>query len=340
MTKIRAAFFSDTHLGYDYPLKPRSNRKRRGDDFFANLRLIVDAILKYKPDFVIHGGDVFDHPYIHKSVIDKAFLTLFEIADAGIPLFIVPGNHERGNLPTSLFMQHPNIHIFDTAKTYRIQCQGRSVSVSGFPYYYEGIRKDFKQIQAGLMQYLSPNDLNILCMHQIVEGSKVKNYTFKSNPDVIRIDELSNAFTCILSGHIHRYQLLHSPENNVPVLYPGSTERTSYQEAEETKGWCQLSFEQSENRYTFDHAFIPLPTRPLETLRFENRLYSEDEIRTLILEKVKTIAPDAVLRFQSEFPETIYKISTKMVNEIIPNSISLHRGYAGRKSKSRNGGNG
>ncbi len=336
MTNIRAAFFSDTHLGYDYPLKPRSERKRRGDDFFANLRRVVDAVLESKPDFVVHGGDVFDHPYIHTSVIDKAFLTLFEIADAGIPLFIVPGNHERGNLPSSLFMQHPDIHIFDTAKTYRIQCQGISVAVSGFPYYYEGIRKNYKQIQAGLMQTISPGDLNILCMHQIVEGAKVKHYTFKGNPDVIRIDELSDVFTCILSGHIHRYQLLHQPGSGLSVLYPGSTERTSYQESEETKGWCRLSFETSENGYTFDHAFIPLPTRPLETLRFENRLYSEDEIRNLILEKVMTIAPDAVLRFQSELPETIYKINTKMVKEIIPDSISLHRGYTARKSKSRN----
>ena len=327
MTVIRAAFFSDTHLGYDYPLKPRSNRKRRGDDFFANLRLIVDAVLKSKPDFVIHGGDVFDHPYIHKSVIDKAFLTLFEIAEAGIPLFIVPGNHERGNLPTSLFMQHPDIHIFDSAKTYRIQCQGRPVSVSGFPYYYEGILKDFKHIQDSLIQDLSPDDLSILCMHQIVEGSKVKNYTFKGNPDVIRIDELSDAITCILSGHIHRYQLLHNPENKLPVLYPGSSERTSYQEAEETKGWCRLSFEPSENGYTFDHEFIPLPTRPMETLRFEDRLYSEDEIRNLILEKVKTIAPNSVLRFQCKLEETLYMINRKPVMALIPNSIAMHKGF-------------
>jgi exonuclease SbcD len=331
MCCIKAIFFSDTHLGYDYPLKPRTERKRRGDDFFANLRIVVDAILKSKPDFAIHGGDVFDHPYIHKSVIDKAFFTLFEIADAGIPLFIVPGNHERGNLPTSLFMQHPNIHIFDVAKTYRITCQGRPVSISGFPYYYDGIRKDFQPIQDRLIQDLSPGNLNILCMHQVVEGSKIKNYTFKGNPDVIRIDELSNVYTCYLSGHIHRYQLLRNPENNVPFLYPGSTERTSYQEADEIKGWCQLTCEPSAQGYAFSHAFMPLPARPLETLHFDNRVYSEEEIRHLIIEKVHSISSDAVLRFQSELPENIYKINRKMVKEIIPESISIHRGYVVRK---------
>jgi DNA repair exonuclease SbcCD nuclease subunit len=333
MNAVQAGFFSDTHLGYDYPLRSRSERRHRGDDFFANLRRVTDAVLSSKPDFVVHGGDVFDHPYIHSSVIDKAFLTLFEIADAGIPLFIVPGNHEKGNLPTSLFMQHPNIYIFDTPKTYRITCKGHQISISGFPYYYEGIRKDFSALQDRLLSDLSSDDLNILCMHQIVEGSKVKHYTFKGNPDVIRTEELSDVFRCILSGHIHRYQLLQKPGSGLSILYPGSTERTSYQEDEEEKGWCLLNFEKKPYGYKFNHEFMTLPAKPLETLRFENRPYTENEIRNLIREKVKDIADDAVLRFQCELPETIYKISAKMLKEVIPHSISLHKGYTGRKRK-------
>lgn len=333
MQSIHAIFFSDTHLGYDSPLKPRTKRKRRGDDFFSNLRIVVDEILNSKPDFAIHGGDVFDHPYIHKSIIDKAFLSLFEIADAGIPLFIVPGNHERGNLPSSLFMQHPNIHIFEEAKTFRIYCKDELVSVSGFPYYYGGIRKDFQALQNELIHDTSPNGLNIMCLHHVIEGAEIKNYTFRTNPDVIKINELNDIYACFLSGHIHRYQLLRNPFNNVPFLYPGSTERTSYQEADEAKGYCRLNFEKVQSKFVFSHEFIELPARQLETLKFESRIYSEDEVRKLLTEKVNSISPDSVLRFQSEFVENIYKITRKIENEIIPDSICIHRAYPGTRRK-------
>ena len=29
---------ADTHLGFDYPIRPRSERRRRGEDFFNNLK--------------------------------------------------------------------------------------------------------------------------------------------------------------------------------------------------------------------------------------------------------------------------------------------------------------
>ena len=36
MDAIRILFLADTHLGFDLPVKPRINRRRRGIDFFKN----------------------------------------------------------------------------------------------------------------------------------------------------------------------------------------------------------------------------------------------------------------------------------------------------------------
>jgi exonuclease SbcD len=328
MDEIHAVFFADTHLGYDHPLRPRSLRKRRGEDFFSNFEFVLNEAKRIKPDFVIHGGDVFDSPYVNESIINLAYEKFFELAECNIPVFIVPGNHERAKLAPSIYMQHPNIKIFSKPETFHIRSKDQDIFISGFPYFYDGIRVNFKHLLKKLSVKINKNALNIMCMHQVLEGAKVgkHNYTFKSNPDVISIKDLSTDYDCYLSGHIHRYQLMKNYENDVPFLYPGSTERTSYQEVQETKGFCKLHFIKNKSRYIMEHEFIPLKTRPLETIEFEDRIYSEDEIKKTISKKIKRISENSVLRYQSEFPENIYKITTKMENELVPFSISIEKG--------------
>jgi hypothetical protein len=33
---VRVLLLADSHLGFDLPVRPRSNRRRRGHDFLAN----------------------------------------------------------------------------------------------------------------------------------------------------------------------------------------------------------------------------------------------------------------------------------------------------------------
>ncbi len=100
-------------------------------------------------------------------------------------------------------------------------------------------------------------------MHQVLEGAVVgtHNYKFRENIDTVNPIDLSDDYVCYLSGHIHRYQKLENPLNEVPFLYPGSIERTSYQEAQESKGYCKLQFIKENGSFKFDHEFIELPTR-------------------------------------------------------------------------------
>ena len=38
MDIIRILFLADTHLGFDFPFRPRIQRRRRGPEFFANFK--------------------------------------------------------------------------------------------------------------------------------------------------------------------------------------------------------------------------------------------------------------------------------------------------------------
>ena len=91
------------HLGFDFPLKPRIERRRRGPDFFDNFHRVLDYARKTRPDFLVHGGDLFFRAKIPQLIVDMVYQDLFEFAAEGIPTLIVPGNHERSILPVSLF---------------------------------------------------------------------------------------------------------------------------------------------------------------------------------------------------------------------------------------------
>ena len=56
---LRVLFLADTHLGFDMPLRPRVERRRRGPDFFRMFQLVMEAAVRDRVDLVVHGGDVF-----------------------------------------------------------------------------------------------------------------------------------------------------------------------------------------------------------------------------------------------------------------------------------------
>lgn len=307
-SSVRLLFFADTHLGFDQPVRPRVERRRRGPDFLANFRRVLAAAVEEPVDLVLHGGDLFFRSRVPESIVDQVYGELLEFARHGIPLVIVPGNHERSRLPTSLFLRHPNIRVFDAATTLRFDLGGARVALAGFPSVRRRIRTDFRRLLAATGWEAVPADVRLLCLHQIVEGAAIgpNRYTFRTGHDVIRRRDLPPSFHAVLAGHIHRHQVLEvkrDAECPRPVIYPGSTERTSFAEAGETKGYCRLVFRPtSGNGWTLSrHDFIPLPTRPMVTVSVPDRL-PPDGVAGFLAGVAREAPPDAIVRFTSPEP--------------------------------------
>src|SRR3954466_3607958 len=125
---------ADSHLGFDLPTRARVGRRRRGYDFLANYAAALEPALHGEVDIVVHGGDVFDRPSIAPTTAYQAYEPLRRIADLGIPVFIVPGNHERSLLRHPPFGSHPLIHIFDAPRTFTWTVREAAIGLSGFPY--------------------------------------------------------------------------------------------------------------------------------------------------------------------------------------------------------------
>ena len=272
MDGMRILFLADTHLGFDHPLHPRVDRRRRSDDFFSNYVLALETARREEVDVVVHGGDLFAGSHIPQPIVVKAFEPLIDLADDGIPVYIVPGNYERSKIPQSLFSIHENIRIFSKPSTYYSTAGGLTISFSGFPYVQHCIRDGFPDVSANLAAGISGSpDVKILCMHQIVEGAKIGvfDYVFRRGSQVIRGRDVTDDFDVVLSGHIHRYQILNRDAAGDPypaiVYYPGSIDRTSFAERNEVKGYLilEIKIDEETRRPVISHQFIPLPTRPM-----------------------------------------------------------------------------
>jgi len=264
---IKIIFLSDTHLGFDYPIRPRIKRERRGFSFFRNFEKVLDYAISEKIQMIIHGGDLFFRSKLPQQIVTKVYSILLEFAQNNIPIFLIPGNHERSVFPESIFLNHPNIFIFDKPYTFFLNLSNNKLGVSGFPYERENVRNKIKDLILQTEHDREYADIKLLCFHQAVEGSKVKNYTFRYGNDVIKKNDLPFDFHAILSGHIHRRQILWIGNNDkkLPLIYSGSTERTSLAEKNEDKGFFVLEFRQLCNGWRLvDSRFNKMETTPID----------------------------------------------------------------------------
>ncbi len=299
---------SDTHLGYDLPLKPRIPKRRRGADFFANYKTALQPALAKKVNLVIHGGDLFFRSRVHPFVIEQAFEPLLSIADSGIPVYIVPGNHERSNIPQSLLETHPNIKIFSTAKTFLYESGGLFIALAGFPYYRNGIRNKFTEIIKQTDLLITDADFRFLCIHHIVEGAFVgiQHYVFRGGDDVIKSAEIPANIDAVLSGHIHTRQIMKYDAAGrplaAPVIYPGSTERTSFAEREETKGYFILTLSAAPHTKVTSKTcrFVKLNTRPMIELEIIMNDMPAEKLEQILIAKIKTLDPDGIVRIKPQ----------------------------------------
>ncbi len=302
---MRVLFVSDTHLGFDLPRRPRVVRRRRGQDFFRNFDRALDAARNGEADVVVHGGDLLYRSRVPAWLVEAALAPLKRISASGVPVLLVPGNHERGSLPYPLLAVHEGLHVFDRPRTVTLHAGGVRAAFIGLPYTHEIRRRFPEMFVAASCGGTEPADVRVLCLHQCIEGATCGpgNFTFRFGPDVIRTADLPRDVAVTLSGHVHRHQVLKSP-GCPPVIYAGSVERTSFAEAPETKGYVVLDLARS-GLITFE--FRDLPARPMVTRTIALADASALDALARVAAAIEATPPDAVvqLRVTDVIPPTL-----------------------------------
>jgi DNA repair exonuclease SbcCD nuclease subunit len=313
---IKVLLLADTHLGFDLPSRPRVEKRRRGPDFFANTRLALEPARRGQVDLVVHGGDLLYRSKVPAAVLLQAVEPLLEVADCDVPVVLVPGNHERSALPYPLLASHEHLHVLDRPRTVELEIDGIRLAIGGFPCERDTIRDRFAALVADCGVLRTDAAIRLLCLHQTVEGSRVKGYTFKSGADIIRGRDIPSGFAAVLCGHIHRSQVLSRDLAGnrlaAPVLYPGSVERTSLAEREEAKGYLILELgsdvERGGRLERWD--FCELATRPMFAFSVDATGLDAEALERSIRKEIGRLPPDAVvqLRVEGRLKETSKKV--------------------------------
>ncbi|MBC8402985.1 MAG: metallophosphoesterase [Candidatus Marinimicrobia bacterium] len=341
---IRILFFSDTHLGFDYPLRPRLERRRRGLDFFKNFRRVLQRATELKTDLIIHGGDLFFRSKIPDRIIEITYRPLIDTVAGGIPICIVPGNHELARLRDQSVLEQGEICVFDRPRTFCFSKNGASISVTGIPFIRNNVSGKIRALLKTARQGIKSADITICCLHQAVAGAQVgrQNFTFRKGPDVIGLTDLPPDFQIYLSGHIHRYQQLKTGAG-IPVLFCGSTERTSIAEQKEEKGFCWLEFDKvAPNDWQLKIIrFEALPTRPMHEIKIPEQLTAVGEITAWLRSAGEELHPDSIVRVVfSNLDQTDRSawISAAEIRSLFPASMTVevkHNSYRSPKKIER-----
>jgi DNA repair exonuclease SbcCD nuclease subunit len=292
---MRVLFVSDTHLGLDMPSRPRVTRRRRGDDFFRNFERALEAARTGDVDVVVHGGDLLYRSRVPAWLAEAALAPLKRLASSGVPVLLVPGNHERARMPYPLLALQDGLHVFDRPRSVVLEARGVRAAFIGIPYTWE-IRRRFREVLAAATRDAPPADVRVLCLHQCIEGATCGpgNFTFRDGADVIRAADLPRDAAVTLTGHVHRHQVLRPP-GRPPVIYAGSIERTSFAEARETKGFVVLQLTRS-GLGGFE--FRPLPARPMVTRTVSFAGVDGAEAHARVAAAVESTPDDAVVRLR------------------------------------------
>ena len=327
---VRILLLADSHIGFDLPTRPRVDRRRRGHDFLANYAAALEPAFQGEVDIVVHGGDVFDRPSVPPTVAYQALDPLRRLAERGVPVFIVPGNHERSQIPHSRFVLHESVHVFDRPRTFVADVRGVRIAFSGFPYERRSVRERFSTLLEECEWRRHRVDVQVLCMHHCVEGATVgpSDFVFTTAMDVVRLRDIPIDCAAVLSGHIHRRQAitadLHGRPLATPVLYPGSIERTSFAEMGESKGFMVVHVGNDDGRARWD--FRDLPARPMVRRELEAGGMTPNVMESSVREIVGTLPVDAVvsIRIVGDMTDEHWRtLSAARLRTFVPPTMNL-----------------
>lgn len=336
MNKIKILLLADTHLGIDLPSFQRVRKRRLGNDFQKAYLEILHHAVSEKVDFIVHGGDMFYRALVKEWLIQQAYLPLAEIASKNdIPILLVPGNHERSRLPYNLFSEQNNINTFRIPSTLYFEKNGISISFTGFPCVRDGIRDRFKNVLKEAGYHKSEAHAKFICMHQSVEGATVgiQNFTFKprgkGGEDVIQMKDIPIDCTAILSGHIHRQQILNfdltDNKSPAPVIYPGSIQRTAFAERNEEKGFYIIDVEKKNENTIIAPTFIPLYTSSMHLIEIQSEGVSKESLHQKIMSRILKLPEDSIVKIKLIYEDAsnVQFPSLKKIESLAPPTMKI-----------------
>ncbi|MFB6272455.1 MAG: exonuclease SbcCD subunit D [Salinibacter sp.] len=351
---------ADIHLGFKTHGRrdPQTGLNTRLLDVQRSLDAVVRRALDEEVDAFLFCGDAY-HTADPTPTQQKIFVQgLRPLADAGIPIVLIVGNHDH---PVT-FGRASSLDIFDhiagevhcyrkPASTVQVintesgplqliplpwpirsqiltKDEYRSMSPDELrqfieEHYVTYIQRRMEEIRnegaggtpEGTEQGLSPDVPTVLAGHVTVQGARLagsEHTTTIASEPTFTVGQLAvRPVHYVALGHVHRPQDRNEGAQP-PVVYPGSIERVTFNEADERKGVQLVDIDPSRDPATRT-TFVETPARPFVAVEVDVREADEPTERILdaIAERDVT---DAIVRVR-------YRVEEAQVAQIDPTRI-------------------
>jgi len=269
----RFLHMADVHLGYkQYHLKARAT------DIARAFKTACLASRAANCDFVLVAGDLFN-----AGVDATTFLQAILALPHGIPLYVIPGNHDRPKPGEELNWLHALAYVSDVTvlevginngKLDLTQAVAEldGIRIVGIPYLGTGLAQVIPQIAEWLSDL--PRKYTILMMHAGLDGEMPH---FKQPLTMEDLAPLRDVVDYVALGHLHKPY-----ERDNWVFNPGSLEALSVDEIEHPGGWYLA--EAWDHLKMHEVEFVPYAgRRPFERLTLDVSGYETAEDLRLAL---------------------------------------------------------
>jgi len=357
---VKLLHTADIHLGVKThgQRDPETGLNTRLLDVQRSLDAVVQRALDANVDAFLFCGDAY-HTADPTPTQQKLFVQcLRPLADAGIPIVLIVGNHDHpvtfGRASSLDIFDHiigevhcyrkpaPNVQVIDTASgplqliplPWPIRSQiltkdeYRSMSPEELrqfieEHYVTYIQRRAEEIQNeeagatpdGGEQPLSPDVPTVLAGHVTVQGARLagsEHTTTIASEPTFTVGQLAvRPIHYVALGHVHRPQD-RNDEAQPPVVYPGSIERVTFNEADEPKGVQLVDIDPARDPATHT-TFVDTPARPFVAVEVDVR--DVDDPTEQILDAIAARdVTDAIVRVR-------YRVEEEQVPQIDPSRI-------------------
>ena len=331
MPTLRILHLADIHLGMENygRTDPATGLSTRLGDFLKSLNQAIDWALDNGVHLVIIAGDIFKNRDPTPTVQREFARCVRRLSEAGLPTFIVVGNHDVPNawqransveiyntlaVPGVIVAQKPGFHTVDTTagpvQIIALPWLSRSFVLSNGEF-RNLTSEELERETVALIEKFVDNSLeridpampSILVAHASVQGAILSSERDISlGHDVVLPKSIlaDRRLDYVALGHIHKYQVL--SQGKPPIIYPGSMERIDFGEERDKKGFVSVEISESGPGGVREvrHEFHEVNARRFVTLRVNADCENPtDEVLRRIEERAGEVV-DAVVRLSIE----------------------------------------
>lgn len=222
MTSFRFLHAADIHL--DSPLYGLSRYEGLPDaDIRGATRAAFDNLVQRAideaVDFVVIAGDLFDGEWKDMGTGLYFARSMGRLDQAGVPVFLLAGNHDAASVITRSVPWPPNVRLFGTKKPQTHLLPEISVAVSGQSFATSAVSDNL------VLAYPDPvqHHFNIGVLHTALTGRDGHHAYAPCSLEDLR----SKRYDYWALGHVHEYELV---SEEPYVVFPGNTQGRTIRE--------------------------------------------------------------------------------------------------------------